>query len=455
MNASRQIDRHQQKLHHQQFSEQGSYAFFNVLTGPQLFDTVERLLPENHRERLFPPTETLSMFLTQVLASDRSCQNAVNRSAVARCQNGFTPCSTNTSAYCRARERMPLALAQELSIECARAISDTVPTDWRFRGRPVRLVDGATVALPDTPENQAQFPQPSSQEPGLGFPQCRLVGLFCLASGALLDCEPGRCVGKGSDEQSGLRAQLDVLEAGDILIGDAFYATYFLFAELRRREIDAIFEQNGARKRKTDFRRGCRLGSNDHVIELKKPTLRPDWMSEQEYQEAPESIRVRECRVGGKILTTTFLCARDMPRSMLKRLYWERWNVELDFRNLKTTMGMEMMSCRTPEMVIKEIWVYFLAYNIIRLLMSQAAALHGFLPRQISFKHTIQMWLAWKDTAELGYSDDLFMLIAQRRVGNRPGRVEPRAMKRRPKPFPWLKEQRQEARIRIRQHGHP
>jgi len=382
-NASRQIDRHQQQSQLQQLEEQGTYAFFNILTGPQLFDSVERLLPENHRERLFPPTETLSMFLTQTVSPDRSCQNAVNRSAVARHRNRLKPCSTSTSGFCRARERLPLALAQELSIECAREVSDTVPTDWRFRGRPVRLVDGATIALPDTPENQAQYPQPSSQESGLGFPQCRLVGLFCLASGALLDCETGPCVGKGSDEQTGLRAQLDVLEQGDILIGDAFYATYFLLAELGRRKVDAIFEQNGARKRKTDFRRGRRLGCNDHVIELKKPTLRPDWMSEQEYREAPESIKIRECRVGGKVFTTTFLCARDMPKSTLKALYRERWNVELDFRNLKTTMGMDMMSCKKPEMVIKEIWVYFLAYNIIRLLMSQAAAQYGLLPRQM------------------------------------------------------------------------
>jgi|GEM_PF-4690863 len=138
-------------------------------------NTVERLLPENHRERLFSPTKPLSMFLTQAVSPDPSCQNAVNRSAVARCQAGLARCSNSTSGFSCARERMPLALAQELSIECARANSDAVPTDWQFRGRPARLVDGATIALPDTPENQAQYPQPSSQEPGAGRPAVPLI----------------------------------------------------------------------------------------------------------------------------------------------------------------------------------------------------------------------------------------------------------------------------------------
>jgi len=452
MNASRRIDRHQQQSNCAHLSEQGSNAFFNILTSSALLDTVERLSPV-HRERLFPPTQTLSMFLTQCLSQDRSCQNAVNRAVVL---GGVNRCSTNTSAYVRARARLTKNFPQELAIELARSVSDKVPEYMETHARPVRLVDGATLAMPDTEENQERYPQPSFQEPGLGFPQCRLVGLFCLASGVLLDCETGPCVGKGSDEQTGLRVQLDVLERDDILVGDAFYATYFLLAELRKRGVDAVFEQNGQRKKSADFRRGKKLGHKDHVITLSKPRQRPDWLSEQEYDHAPESLEMRELRVSGKILTTTFLSGTEMPKTAIKSLYAERWSVELDFRNLKTTLGMDMLRCKTPDMVLTEIWVYFLAYNIIRLLMSQAASSHRLLPRQISFKHTVQLWLHWHHFAEVESDmSPLFELIAQKRVGNRPGRVEPRAMKRRPKPFPWLKERREYARARIRLHGHP
>jgi len=173
------------------------------------------------------------------------------------------------------------------------------------------------------------------------------------------------------------------------------------------------------------------------------------------YSDTPSSIDVRELRVSGKILSTTFTDSESKPKSAIKTLYWQRWDVELDFRNLKTTMGMNTMSCRTPDMVFKEIWVYLLAYNVTRLLMSQAAASHQLLPRQISFKHTIQMWLAWKDERTDADPVVLFALIAQCRVGNRPGRIEPRAVKRRLKRFPSLTVPRHIARARIMLHGHP
>ena len=179
-------------------------------------------------------------------------------------------------------------------------------------------------------------------------------------------------------------------------------------------------------------------------------------MDKRSYDNAPDSIEVRELQAGGKTLVTTMPCAKSTSRNALKDLYKERWNIELDFRNLKTTMGMDMLSCRTPEMIIKEIWVYFLGYNLIRLLMTQSAMVHGLLPRKISFKHTVQLWLAWQTCN--GCTDattQLFALIAQRRVGNRPDRVEPRAMKRRPKVFPWLFIPRAQAQAHIRTHGHP
>jgi hypothetical protein len=433
-----------------------AYTWFNVLTGAELFEQTESLLPP-HRERLFAPTETLSMFLAQALSADRSCQNAVNEAAVRRMVGALPRCSTHTGAYCRARQRLPMEIVRALARQSGRRVAARTPEPWRWRGRPVRLVDGTTVLLPDTPANQSAYPQPCSQKAGLGFPLCRLVGVVCLGSGAVLDSATGRYQGKGGDEQSLLRSILDCLERGDVLLGDAYYATYFLLCALRERGIDAVFEQYGARRRSTDFRCGQRLGSRDHLIVLEKPAIKPDWMSPADYEQAPDTVTVRELRTGGKTLVTTLLCPRQTGKSALKRLYRDRWHIELDLRNIKTTLGMERLSCLSPEMAIKEIWVYLLAYNLIRLLMAQAARLVERLPRQLSFKHTVQLCIAW-DHHDRSHEDPfqgLLVLIAQQRVGDRPGRIEPRAIKRRPKCYPLLTTPRELARAQVRKHGHP
>jgi hypothetical protein len=448
----------QQRRINVRVAQSDSYAFFNLLTGPAFLDQVESLLPE-HRERLFPPTETLSMFLAQALSADRSCQNAVNDSAIKRLAGGLPLCSTATGAYCQARQRLPLEMVSRLTTLTGRQMAEQVPERWRWRGRPVRLVDGTTVTMPDTAANQAAFPQQRGQQPGLGFPLCRLVGIMCLSSGAVLNAAIGRFQGKGGDEQTLLRSILDTLAAGDLLLGDAFYATYFLWCALAERGIDAVFEQHGARRRSTDFRRGQQLGERDHLIELSKPAKKPDWMPQADYEQAPPRLLVRELHTGGKVLVTTLLCPKDTPKQALKALYKSRWQVELDLRNIKTTLGMERLSCKTPAMAIKEIWIYLLAYNLIRLIMAQSALLAERLPRQLSFKHTLQLWTAWGQQG-IGIEDEaklarLFVLIAQQQVGNRPGRIEPRAVKRRPKPFPLLTQPRDVARKTILKNGHP
>jgi hypothetical protein len=431
---------------------------FNLLTGPQLIDRVEQLLPA-HRDRLFPPTETLSMFLAQSLSADGSCQQVVNDTMVKRVISGVEPGKTNTGGYCKARARLPLPMISTLVLQAGEIVADGTASWWHWRGRQVRLVDGATVTLADTEENQAAYPQSSSQKVGLGFPMCRLVVLLCLGSGALLDAATGPCEGKGSDEQSLLRSMLDTLQGDDILLGDAFYATYFLLCELVHRGVDGLFEQYGARKRSTDFRKGEKLGVRDHLIVLTKPEKKPDWMSQDAYDQAPATLKVREFKAGGKIMVTTFLCPKETPKAVLKVLYRSRWNVELDLRNIKTTLGMETLRCKTPEMAIKELWVYLLAYNLIRLLMAQAALLADQIPRQLSFKHTVQIWIAWQQrgggTRDAVSINALLVLIAEPRVGLRPGRVEPRALKRRPKPFPLLTKPRKAAKEEIRKHGHP
>lgn len=203
-----------------------SYKFFNRLTSPELLSPVEDVLPE-HRERLYPPTETLSMFLAQALNEDRSCQKAVNDAAIQRIVGGLPTISTATGGYCKARQRLPLAMVSKLVCQTGELINSQIPEQWRWRGRRVHLIDGTTVTMPDTDENQAAYPQQSGQKPGLGFPICRLVGVICLSSGAVLNASIGPFKGKGSDEQSLLRNIIDTFKPDDLILGDAFYGTYF------------------------------------------------------------------------------------------------------------------------------------------------------------------------------------------------------------------------------------
>ena len=426
----------------------------DLLAEPEL----KMLLPK-HRDRLFTPEKTLSMFMAQALDADHSCQKAVNLAAINRLEEGLTPCSTATGAYCRARKRLPGQWVSRLVQKTGQRISADSPKAWRWRGRPVRLVDGTTLQLPDTSDNQQAYPQPKSQKPGLGFPLCRLVGLMCLGSGVVLNVATGAAQGKGSGEQSLLRSMLDTLQAGDLLLGDAFFGTYALLCELQARQVDAVFEQLGARSRTTDFRLGQSLGERDHLVELKKPKVRPDWMSELDYAKLPDTLTIRELHVGGKLLITTLLCPKKTTKKALKALYRNRWQVELDFRNLKTTLGLEALRCRSPQMAEKEIWVYMLAYNLIRLAMVHAAKRAGIPPRQLSFKHAVQLWTSWNSGGENRWEDAkeavLWFLIGQRQVGKRPGRIEPRAVKKRPKPYPLLTKSRSIAQEEVRQNGHP
>ncbi|MHB8348517.1 MAG: IS4 family transposase, partial [Acidiferrobacterales bacterium] len=320
--------------------------------------------------------------------------------------------------------------------------------------RHVKLVDGTGISMPDTPENQECYPQPGSQAEGVGFPLARVVGVICLATGAVIDAAIGPHAGKGSSELGLLRTLGGAFSPGDVMLADAFYCNYFLIATLIASGVDVLFEQNGARR--TDFRRGTALGPRDHLVRWAKSKTRPEWMSAEQYAEFPDELTVREVSVDGQILVTTLLNPRQVRKNALDELYARRWNVELDLRNIKTTLGVEVLRCLTPRMVEKELWVHLLAYNLIRLLMAQAALDAGVHPRQLSFKHTVQLWTEWTaHRVDLRTDPDtLFRLIAQNRVGNRPGRIEPRARKRRPKPYPWLKIPRAEARERVRRYGH-
>lgn len=429
--------------------------FFNVLTGPELLEKTEALLPE-HREREYPPTVVLAMFLKQALSADRSCQRAVN-AWIAQCvAEGLSPPSARTGGYSRARLRLPTEMVTALVRHSGDLLSQRAAQSWRWRGRMVKLGDGTTISMPDTAENQARYPQPCSQAEGVGFPLMRLAGVICLSTGAVLDARMGPQAGKGNGELGLMRQLEKIFQAGDVFLADALYCNYFLIARLQALGVDVLFEQNGART--TDFRRGERLGVRDHLVRWQKPKARPEWMTREQYQSYPQEITVREVESSGRVLVTSMLQPRKVPKRELGKLYERRWNIELDFRNIKTTLGLEVLSCKSPPMCEKELWVYLLAYNLIRLLMAQAALHSGMHPRQLSFKHTVQLWSEWVALRLVGlaavHHEILFRAIAQRKVGNRPGRLEPRARKRRPKPYQWLKVPREKARRQIRLHGY-
>ena len=450
-------NRHQQHRINVYRSNNDSYDYFNLLTSDALFDQVEALLPE-HRERLYPPTETLSMFLAQAMSTDRSCQHIVDQAVIQRLVCGLNVGSTYTGGYCRARQRLPLKMIQNLTRHLGDLVDQQVAEQWLWWGRRIRLVDGTTVTMADTDANQSAYPQQSMQSPGLGFPICRVVGITCLSSGVLKDAAVGRYQGKGGDEQSLLRSLQHGFETGDIVLGDAYFATWFFMAEMQAKGVDILMEQHGSRRRSTDFRRGTRLGQRDHLMVYPKPKSVPQWMTHEQYERMPESLCVRECRTGGKILVTTLICPKAVSKSDLKSLYQSRWQVELDIRNIKTTMGMETLSCKTPDMVNKEIWVYLLAYNLIRFMMLQSALIADIEPRKISFKHCLQLWLASRDLLEILDEEQfykLLLLMAQQQVGNRPGRIEPRLVKRRPKAYSNLRIPRVGARKLVSKYGHP
>jgi len=453
-NCNHQLIKQQRRIA-KQVQHVNANHFFNLLTSPQLLETVEAQLPD-HRERQYPPTVTLSMFLSQTMSADGSCQNAVNETNMTRLRSGLPTYGVHTGGYCLARQRLPQELVSALTQQTGALLSTCTPSGWLWRGRHVKLTDGTTVTLPDTAANQRCFPQHGNQMPGVGFPLARLVGVVSLATGAVLDAAMGAFQGKGTGEYGLFRRLQACLVAGDILLADACFCSYFLMADLQARGVDVLFEQHGARR--TDFRRGKPQGSRDHLVCWSKPAARPDWMSLEEYRRYPKALTVREVKVGKKVLVTTFLSPRQTSKNALGKLFQQRWQVELDLRNIKTTLGMETLSCKTPAMCEKEMWVYFLAYNLIRLLMAQAARQAGLSPRQLSFKHTLQLWVAWSGKQFLSDAKEdtaiLFFLIAQIRVGNRPGRIEPRAVKRRPKPYLWLQKPRWEAREHIKKHGH-
>jgi hypothetical protein len=405
------------------------------------------------RDRVFSPVVTLSAFIFQVLSEDHSCRETVLKVRSDLIAQGKPPCSPGTGGYCQARGRLPKELIYRAVRETGSKLHQESDIEWLWKGRRVVLADGSTVSMPDTPANQKDFPQPKSQEPGIGFPIARLVILTSLASGSVLDCALGPWRGKETGEHALLRQILGSLESDDVLVADRYYCSFFLIAMLGIAGIDFVFQNHT--KRKVDFRRGERLGKKDHIVKWLKP-VRPEWMDKETYETMPDTLTVRETKVDGRILVSNFLDTGMVTRLDLAELYRMRWTIEIDLKFIKQILKMDVLRGKSPEMVRKEVGVHLLAYNLIRTVMAQAATIHGIAPNTISFKGTVQAMNAFQDKFLYGAEeilatlfDELMCSIVYHRIGDRPGRKEPRAVKRRPKPYPRLTLPRAQARIHM------
>jgi hypothetical protein len=441
-----------------QFAQADGLPFADVLSTQRL----ETALCEERatwRHKIFTPALTLWAFLSQILSADGSCAACVARVLSWLIARGQPPCSPQTGPYCKARQRLPESLLPRLTRDTGRRLHDAVPDDWLWKGRRVKLVDGTTVSMPDTPANQDAYPHSPSQATGVGFPIARMVVVFCLACGTVLDAALGRYQGKKTGENSLLRTLDDALQEGDVVLGDRYFSGYFDLALWRQRGIDAVVRLHQLRR--ADFRRGRRLGPGDHVVVWDKPA-RPKWLDEETYHRLPESLTVREVRVRVRqrgfrtrqvIVVTTLVNAAVYARDDLAELYRARWHAELDLRSLKVTLGMDVLRCLSPAMVRKEVWAHLLVYNLIRTVMAQAAQELGAPPRDLSFKGAVQTLNAFAErllTATGETMAELYrwlrLAIASHQVGQRPDRVEPRKRKRRQKHYPLLNQSREEAR---------
>ena len=441
-----------------QFAQHTSLPFSDVLPAQVIVSAMETLCLHCYQS-IYNPVTVLWLFLSQVIHANPTLAATVESFLAWRLGQGMPPCSTDTGAYARARQRLPEALLAMLTRHTGDAADRAALQPWRWLGRTVKLFDGSTVSMPDTPKNQAAYPQSRTQAPGVGFPLARIGVLFSLSVGTVLDLGIRRWAGKFQSELAMLRDMIPRLNHGDVLLTDRYLCSYMEIALLRQQGVDFVGRIHA--RRMVDFRNGRSLGRYDHVVRWSRPA-RPAWMSAAQYATIPETLSIREFRYrivrpGYRprtiVVATTLLSDQQYSVAEIAGLYRLRWDAEINLRSLKTMMHMDVLRCQSPEMVRKEIWAHLLAYNLIRTVIAQAAAKHDKHPRQISFTRAMRTLEAFRSPLAHTPSQQLAMLykhmlqaIAYHEIANRPNRLEPRQRKRRPKPYDLMIKPRHLAR---------
>ncbi len=403
----------------------------------------------NSRERVYSVRRTFFGFLYQVLNPDCPCRQVVRQIQALFALHNRGRVDEGTSAYCQARGRLPWDILPRLRCALAAQAERTTPP---WHGLRVKVIDGTSTSAPDTAKNQRAYPQPGGQKPGCGFPLLKLVGVFSLGTGALLDYAKGN---KHQHELTLLQKLLDQFKAGDLALADRGFSTYTLLGLLLRRGVHSLFRLHQARP--SDLRKGKRLGKNDRLMVWRKPWpwQRPRYLPKRLWKLIPQQLSVRVVRFALEVpgfrvrsvtLVTTLLDPQTYPAEELARLYARRWRIELWFRDIKTSLGMEALRCKSPKMLHKELEMFFIAYNLIRCLMAQAGAINDVPMERLSFKGTVDsvrqfsvaIAQARSRKKQKQLTAQLLEIIARDQVPDRPGRREPRAVKRRPKPYQLL-----------------
>jgi len=416
------------------------------------------------QDDIFSTQIVLWAFLAQTLRDGKgiACSAAVADIATYLLQMGQRPPSGDTGDYCRARAKLKLRALQRLVRESASHLEAEAPTPWLWKGLHAKLVDGFTFTMPDTSENQEAFPQIGGQKPGVGLPIARACAVISLATACVCDLAIGPYEGKETGETALLRGLLETFDENDVVVFDRYYGSFMMLALLSLRGLHVCVRRHQLRH--SDFRRGRRLGPGDHLITWTRPQ-RPRWMSQEQYDQIPETLTLREvkfhvivpgCRTRTITIITTLTDPKAYSREDLAELYGFRWNVELDIRHIKQTLHLDHVRCKTPEMVRRELWVTLLAYNLIRKVIATSAIVHGKQPRHLGFTLACQSILAsWMVLSTQSCRDSRAMYtmllahIAANEVANRPGRIEPRVLKRRRHRYPLMQRPRVQLRAEL------
>lgn len=408
----------------------------------------------NSRERVFSLRLTFECFLWQMLQPRTACREVMRQVQALFRLAGRGRISEGDSAYIQARQRLPRQCLEDALVATAAAAAKRMPAPLALQGRTVKVVDGSSVQLADTPANQKRYPQPSMQKPGCGFPVLKLAVLFCLNSGAVLQAVLGNL------HQHDLRLARQLwqqLKKGDILLGDRAFGEFATLATFFKRPVDVVARLHS--RRKVDFRQARRLGKQDGLFVWRKCPQPSLILTARQWRCLPSEITVRVIRFTAALrghrcrrvtLVTTLLDPKLYPAEQIIALYARRWRLELWLRDLKTLMGMEQLRCKTPAMVHKELLAYLIAHNLIRCLMAEAVAHHGVELERVSFKGSLDALRQYSAAIARARNqkmrgqlwDDLLLNLARDLVPERPGRQEPRAIKRRPKPYPLLNKPR-------------
>ena len=434
--------------------ENGELYFASLLPEDAINNAYENATP-TRLGRIYTPAITVWVFLAQILSTDHSCRDAVTQLIAWLVAAGKVTCSAATGAYCIARDKLPEMVCSNLARYVCKEVEEQAPPEWNWLGHRVLDVDGSTVTMADTPENQAEYPQQSTQAPGCGFPIMRILVVFVLSVGTVLELAVSPYKGKRTGENSMFRALHPMLKENDVVLADRYFAGWFDVASLRQRGVHFVIRKHQLRG--TDFRTGRRLGKDDHIVIYVKPQ-RPKWMSVAEYESLPSELEVREVRVrvcqrGFRtkelIITTSLLDAKVYTAAEIAKLYRRRWQAELDLRSLKVVMQMDHLRCKKPHRVRNELYMHIVGYNLIRKVIALAAMKAGKEPWQVSFKGALQtlnrfLPMLMSGTATDRWCDELLAAIATHEVGNRPDRVEPRLKKRRPKQYKLMQKPRKE-----------